>query len=243
MDIVILAGGKCDPEMKAASGVDHRAEIKVCGQRLVDIVLEAVRPLGEPILVGGPPIQNTLQVPAGDNFCDSLANGLGAASSDNILIVTVDLPCLTSDGLRKFLVDCNPNAGFNFPIIAKAACDAAFPGMKRTTLKLREGEFTGGNVALVHRATLNRALPILKRAYELRKKPLRLAGLVGYTTLIKVILGQIFPKSLPLTTLEAGVGRFLGTKVHAVQSESAELGADLDRSEHLRAFESLMKLK
>ncbi len=241
MDVIVLAGGRCSEELRAASGVDHRAEITVGGKRLVDTVLYAAGGVGCPILVGGPQMASVDQVPAGENFCQSLANGLAATNSDTVLIVTVDLPCLTTDSLNRFLTQCDQNAGFNFPIISKATCEKAFPGMRRTTLKLREGEFTGGNVALVSRKTMLSALPTIERAYQLRKKPLALAGLIGYGTLLKVALGQLAPHLLPLASLESAVGAFLGTTVRAIQSEDAELGADLDRAEHLAAFESLMK--
>jgi hypothetical protein len=238
LDVVILAGGRCDDALRAATGAELRADVKVGGRTLAERVLEATRPLGEPILVGGHDGLSDRRVPAGEDFCDSLGNGLKEVTTDSFLLVTVDLPCLTTEGLRDFVSHCDPGAGLNFPIVSKEDCERAFPGMKRTTLKLREGTFTGGNVALMDTALMRRALPVMERAYAMRKKPLKLAQIVGFGVLFRVVLGQVVPSTLPLSCLEKSVGKFLGVTVHGVVSRYAELGADLDKAEQLAAFEA-----
>lgn len=238
MDVVILAGGKCDPALRESTGAEFRADIVVNGKTLAQTVLEATQPLGEPILVGGPSGLSSKRVEAGANFCDSLANGLKEVKTPKLLLVTVDLPRLTTEGLKDFIGRCNEDAGLNFPIVSKLDCENAFPGMKRTTLKLREGTFTGGNVAVMDTHMMRSALPVMERAYALRKKPLKLAGIVGYVTLLRVVLGQAIPATLPLRALEAAVGRFLGVSVHGVVSRYPELGADLDKVSDYEAFNS-----
>ncbi|MCH7945948.1 MAG: hypothetical protein IIC73_08055, partial [Armatimonadetes bacterium] len=121
-------------------------------------------------------------------------------------------------------------------IVRAEECERRFPGMKRTTLKLREGEFTGGNVALMQTEAMLRALPVMERAYSLRKKPLLLARELGLGVLGRVVLGQMWPQTLPVARLEKAVGRFLGVGVHGVFSGYAELGADLDGAEQYEAF-------
>jgi len=242
VDVVILAGGRCDDELRAATGAEFRAEIEIGGERLVDTVLNATRPLGEAILVGGPEGLGARQVPAGENFCDSLRKGLEQVTTDQFLLVTVDLPCLTTQALQDFIDRCEPKAGLNYPIVAIEMCDEMFPGMKRTTLKLREGVFTGGNVALMDTAMMRKAVPIMEKAYELRKKPLRLAMIVGIGVLGRVVLGQIVPKTLDLPSLERALGKFLKVPVHAVPTDFAELGADLDKADQYEIFQRLKKV-
>jgi hypothetical protein len=110
--------------------------------------------------------------------------------------------------------------------------------MRRTTLKLREGRVTGGNVALMETEAMRRALPVMARAYAMRKKPLKLAQIVGFGTLFRVALGQVAPSTLPLSCLEGAVGRFLGTKVRVVVSHYPGLGADLDKVGDWQGFEA-----
>ncbi len=236
MDVVILAGGKCDDALRAATGVELRADVLLGDKTLAQIVLEATRPFGEPILVGGHLGAASRRVESGINFCDSLGNGLSQVQTEKFLLVTVDLPCLTTEGLRDFVSHCDGDAGLNFPIVSKEDCERVFPGMKRTTLKLKEGVFTGGNVAVMDTTAMKRALPVMEKAYALRKKPLKLAQMVGFGVLGRVVLGQAMPGTLPVACLEKGVGRFLGTKVHAVISHYPELGADLDKASDYQAF-------
>ncbi|MCH8978596.1 MAG: nucleotidyltransferase family protein [Armatimonadetes bacterium] len=236
MDVVILAGGRCDEELAAASGAEYRADIEVHGRTLAQTVLAAARPLGETILVGGPDGLSARQTAAGENFCESLRNGLEQVHTESFLLVTVDLPCLTTEALQDFLDRCDDRAGLNYPIVLAEECERRFPGMKRTTLKLREGEFTGGNVALMQTEAMRRALPVMERAYSLRKKPLLLARELGLGVLGRVVLGQMWPQTLPVARLEKAVGRLLGVLVHGVVSVYAELGADLDRAEQYQAF-------
>jgi hypothetical protein len=243
MDVVILAGGKCDEELCRTTGVEYRSEIRFGDKSLTDIVLSATRPFGEPILVGGPQGHVGRRVEAGANFCDSLGNGLAAVTTPQFLLVTVDLPCLTTEGLQDFVGRCRPGAGLSFPIVRREDCEKDFPGMKRTTLKLREGEFTGGNVALMDTAMMRRALPVMERAYAMRKKPMKLAQMVGFGVLFRVAMGQFAPKTLPLACLERGVGKFLGVPVHGVVSPFAELGSDLDKAEQFEAFAQARKRK
>lgn len=240
MDIVILAGGKCSPELAEATGVAERAAIRVKGRTCLDIVLEALRPFGDIIVVGGPTAEGVVQTPAGASFIESVRLGLDQARSDRILISTVDVPLLTKASVQDFIRDCDPNA-LNYPIIRAEDCERAFPGMKRTTLRLREGEFTGGNLTLVPTEVMRNALPVLERSYEARKSPLKLASIVGYGTLGRLIWGRFNPRSLSIPVLENAVAQFLKVPVHAVISAHPEIGADVDNLEQLRALEALMK--
>ena len=54
MDVVILAGGKCDPLLSEFVGVEYRAEIPFHGRTMVEIVKESVLDVNDPIIVGGP---------------------------------------------------------------------------------------------------------------------------------------------------------------------------------------------
>ena len=240
MDVVILAGGRTDPELREATGSEFRADIRIAGRSLAERVIEATRPFGEPVLVGGPAGHTARHIEGGSDFCSSLGNGLGAVRTEKFLLVTVDLPCLTTEGLQDFVSLCDPTAGLNFPVVKIEECEREFPGMKRTTLKLREGTVTGGNVGLMDTEAMRRALPVMERAYALRKKPLKLAQMVGFGVLGRVVLGQVAPQTLPLAALERGVGRFLGVKVHAVVSKYPELGADLDKVGDFHSFSQKM---
>lgn len=239
MDIVVLAGGRCDPELAVLSGQSLRALVPYRGRPMLEIVLEAVIGLGRVIVVGGPESAAYESVPAGKTFTESLTNGLGSVRSETCLLCTADLPLLTSEAVRDFVGRCSPEALLNYAIVPAERCAERFPGMKRTTLRLREGRFTGGNIALCNTAALRAALPILERAYAARKSPLQLARLVGFRALSLVAIGAIVPRFLSVSALERCVSRIFGGQVRAVRSEYPEIGVDIDSADQYRYLLSL----
>ncbi|MCU0315747.1 MAG: NTP transferase domain-containing protein [Fimbriimonadaceae bacterium] len=235
MDILVLAGGKCSPSLKLESGQEFRADVPFFGKSSLDLMLEVVEGLGNVIVVGGPPGRHENQVPGGSHFIGSVQAGLAQVTSENFLLVTVDIPFVRRAHIERYLGKCDESAGINYPIIPVEECEKQFPGLKRTTLALREGRFTGGNLALMKRSLMQTALPILAQAYEKRKDPLSLARLVGFDTLVRVMLGKIAPATLSIATLESKVSRFLEVPVKGIITLDAALGTDIDDGEQFLA--------
>ncbi|MCB0825165.1 MAG: nucleotidyltransferase family protein [Armatimonadetes bacterium] len=238
-DILILAGGRTDDEWRDATGIEWRADVEIDGKSMLEHVLQATRPLHEPLLIGGPDGISHRQLPSGENFIDSLKKGLENAEGEKVLLVTVDIPFITTEGLQEFLDAAPTDAGIAYPIIRSEACQEAFPELPRTTLKLAEGEFTGGNIALITRSKMLEAIPVIERAYAARKSPIKLASIVGWDTLSAVLVGKFFPQKLKIADLETKVSKFLGISVRGVISNDAAIGTDIDRYEHYRIITSL----
>lgn len=230
MDSLILAGGKCPDDLRQATGCELRAELPFRGvpsARLVADVIKAVAPEGKTVVVGYE-IEGCANAPAGKSFVDSLRNGLVKIESEAFLLAAADLPFLKTESVRHFVNSADSKMLINYPIIPLDLCEKAFPGMKRTAIKLREGRYTGGNIGVANTALMRRILPILDEAYANRKKPLRLAAQVGFGTLARLAVGQVFPAALPLATLENAVAKFLGGPVKALATPYPDLGADVD---------------
>jgi hypothetical protein len=236
VDVVILAGGRCEPELAALTGAEFRADVPFQGRTCLEIVLSAASGFGDPLVVGGRPGLHPRQTPGGAHFVESVRLGLERVRTDTFLLVTVDLPCLKADSLGRFIELCDPAVGLNYPIVPAEVCQREFPGLKRTTLRLREGTFTGGNVALLNRDLMRRALPVLEAAYAARKSPLRLARMAGPSVLGQVVLGRLFPASLRLKRLEQAVGKFLGVEVRAVVGQDADIATDVDSAAQMRVL-------
>ncbi len=240
MDAVILAGGKCPADVCEATGVQYRAALPIAGKAMVEWVIESVRATANTkIIVVGYEAPGCEFAKSGNNFVDSLRSGMERVTSDTFLLAAADLPFLKPDSLKDFISKTDPAIALNYPIIPLLACERQFPGMKRTTIKIREGRFTGGNVALANTELMRKIFPVLEKAYENRKRPLKLAMQVGATTLIRVALGQAVSYSLPIRTLEKSIGKFLGAPVRAIITERAEIGADVDS---LQQYQQAVKL-
>ncbi len=73
-------------------------------------------------------------------------------------------------------------------------------------------------------------------AYAARKSPLKLAAMLGFGTVGRLVLSQkLNPGLLTLPLLEARIGRLLGGKANAYISQDPELATDLDRPSDFKA--------
>jgi len=235
--VVILAGGRCSEEMKALTECDFRADIPLLnGETCLDRTRRVLSKFGEPLVIGGREGCAPRQAPGGESFVESFAAANALVRGRRYLLVTVDLPLLTESAVSDFVSRCDPDIALSYPIVPAAECEAQLPGMKRTTLKLREGHFTGGNIAMIDAPAVQEATAILQRAYAARKSPVALAGIVGLDTLFRVLLSKLVPMTLSVAYLEKRVGKMLTIPVRAVVTHSAEIGADLDSADQYQVF-------
>lgn len=238
---VVLAGGRDDPLARQAH-VTSKGDVPFGGRRLVTWVFEALRnadAVGQVVCVGAvPPSMPAANpaggggdhVPAGHRLVDSLALGLGAALARRpaqILVVTADLPYLTSVAVDRFVQDA-PEADLVYPIVERTRMEEAYPRQPRTYATLQEGSFTGGNAILLRPAIVPGLLPLLDRAYRARKNPLRLAALVGWDVLVRLVA-----RRLSIGAAEQRISRLLGGEARAWVGADPALAADIDRLDHL----------
>ncbi|MER3483166.1 MAG: acylneuraminate cytidylyltransferase [Meiothermus sp.] len=231
MEAIVLAGGKPSDPLAKAFGVASKTLIPYKGRPLVEYTLEALAQSGLDVVFVGPKANlypsPKQALPDRGGIVENLEAGVGAAAGEKVLVATGDMPFLTPEAVRWVLGNA-PQAGFVYCVIRKDDVERRFPGMRRTYARVRGGQFTGGNIALIDKKLFYSALPLLKRALALRKQPLALAQMIGFGTLLRVILGQA-----DIPSLEARVSQILGVPARALITPYAEVGVDLDKEEDL----------
>ena len=244
---VVLAGGRADDSFRAAAGVDNRALAPLAGRPMVAWVLAALaaaQTVERIVLVGAEGLTDApgvrQQLRGGADLMETIERGMGACpGAAYVLLVTADIPALTAAGIDGFVrAGIATGAEFVYPIIPRAANEARFPGVKRTYLRLTNGMFTGGNLVLVRPEALLRQRDLVRRTYAARKKPLRLAAMLGWG-----VLWRLLCRRLSVADAAAAVSRLLGVRSQAVITEHAELGADVDRVADLQAMERYLEGK
>ncbi len=232
---LILAGGGLEEDLQPYEAVSAKGLLTFgTNQTLLDRVAGAMTGLGlnrivtmaPPSVVATPPAVAGVQWEADQGgLLDNVLYGLTKLDAPMVMIVTVDLPFLTTEDLKAFIEDCRGReADVYVPILSQEVIEAAYPGAKRTYGKLREGRVTSGNVFLVSREGLLAQEALLKDLLALRKKPLRLALRVGIGVLVKLLLGR-----LSVGDVENVVGRLTGATAAAVMTQRAALGMDVDK--------------
>ncbi|NUL82984.1 MAG: NTP transferase domain-containing protein [Armatimonadetes bacterium] len=240
IDAVILAGGRGDPAGLAEAGVESWAMMPVRGKPMYAHVLNAV--LGceqiDRVSIAGnvPEGEGYTVIEPGASLLENVRKGLEGSMAEWVLFVTADIPFVTSEALSRFIADCQESgADICYAIVPAEACRAKFPNIKRTTAKLREGEFTGGNLFFVRRQSALGQLHRLEELYAYRKSPVRLAMVIGLGVLIRFVLARLIsPKLISLRHVEERASLAIGVPARAIVSPYAEVGADIDTAEQWR---------
>lgn len=241
---LVLAGGQVKDKHAASwepllpPGTRNRALLELGGKPMYQHVVAALQatPGVSRILLAGdvPLLPGCIAVSGGDSMVDTLLNGVAALQPDEtrFLVVTADIPFLTPQAVTEVLDSAPARADFVYSIIPAQVCYDAFPEMRRTTLKLAEGEFTGGNIVVLNPEFLRTKEAVVRHAYALRKNVPGLAALLGPATILRLLASRVAPSLLTLPQLEAAVGRLLGGAVaRAIIVPHAGVGADVDHPE------------
>ena len=153
----------------------------------------------------------------------------GASRSGRVLVAAADVPLLTSAAVAAFLDAAEAaDADVAYAIVAREDLVRAFPGVRKTFVRLADGVFTGGSLVLLRPAAFVRARPLLERAVRARKRPWDLARLFGLGTLVGLATGR-----LRIAALERRAEVVAGLRARAIICRDAGVALDVDTPEIL----------
>lgn len=241
MQAIILAGGRCKPDLQQISGCEWRGDLTIDGRTMLDVAAEALSAQGELIVVGPRSLPGALHAEPGNSFPSSLQKGLELVTAEDVLIATSDMPWLTKESVEGFLARRPEGCDLAYPILLAQDCLDRYPGLPRTSVALKEGRFTGGNLIWAKAEAVRILAPWMEKAYESRKSPLALGRMIGWDLLSRMAIGKVSPQTLSITYLERRVSHTLGIKVRAVPCPFPEIGTDIDSAEQYQVMLSLQK--
>ena len=234
MEAVILAGGQIPPALAEVADASERALIRVGEKTLLDCViqsLQSVPTITGIVCVTTPRALETLPanvrgLAAGALLSANLFAGIRATSSENVLIVTGDVPLATGRTWMQFLDGAAVNRlEIAYSVVEKSQMEAQFPGGKRTYATLKEGTFTGGNAFLVPRERLETLEILIEHAFKARKNPFALAQMLGLSLVFRALT-----KRLSMDEAAQKVSRMVGARAGAVVIPDAAIAFDVDKA-------------
>lgn len=241
---IILAGGYA-PARPGADARQYEALLAIGGQPMVsrvEAVLAACCWL-ERIVIAGPVAAlsvlefsaRTTIVASGATMLDSFGLALQALDTkEAVLVVTVDIPLVTVAAVEDFVRQArNSQADLCYPVVRMEQVNAVFPGSQRTSVTLREGVFTGGNVIWVQPAIVPRCLAFAEKVMQRRKQPWALCRLLGIGFLLRFLCGW-----LGLVQIERRLQLLLGIKGRVIISAYAELAVDADKASDIALLQA-----
>lgn len=242
VNIIILAG---EQAIKGLEDSGNKALYKINGKMMIEYVIDAVKMSSKvkKVIVIGPhdKLERHLSgkvdavIDSRGTVMDSLAAGIEylnrGNTGENILICSCDMPFITTEAIDDFISRAERlDVDLCYPIVEKSLNLSKYPDMKRTYLKMKEGSFTGGNVFYMNPGILEKCFVLADRLVEARKNPLKMARILGFTFMIRLITG-----TLTISAVERKVHRLLGIKAKAVISAYPEIGQDIDKYSDLSA--------
>ncbi|HEU4367985.1 MAG TPA: nucleotidyltransferase family protein [Methylomirabilota bacterium] len=254
---VVLAGDRTpDDPVARAAGVPCKALALVGGRPMVQRVLDALgtaREVGARILCG--PRREALEQDAGlralvetgaiewrpaaatpSLSTAAVLDRVPAAAP--VLLTTADHALLTPAVVDYFCAAARASGADVVVGLARAEqVTAAFPGTRRTILRLKGGGYCGCNLFAFLTPTGRGAARHWRRVEQERKRPLRLvAGALGWSAILDYAVGRL--------TLEAAldrVSRRLGFRAGAVILPFPEAAVDVDSVADLQLVRAIVE--
>jgi molybdopterin-guanine dinucleotide biosynthesis protein A len=234
-DALVLAGGP--PDARLAPAAPNKAFAVLCGRPMVEFVLRAFRAapsIGRLACVAPAPLPPPLRaladvvVEARPGLLENVDAGLaalgGALGAPRVVAAAADVPLLTAEAVSAFVRDAEAlEAEIVYGIVPRDDVLRLMPGARKTFVRVRDGAFTGGSLALLDAAGFARARPAIARAVLARKRPWELARLFGIPGLLGLVTG-----TLPISRLEARALALTGVRIRALVSRRPEIALDVD---------------
>ena len=253
--VVLAADRTAHDPVAGMTGVACKAIAPVAGTPMIIRVLDALEASGrvrtiivcgppEHVLPGCPELERRIEsgrvmwIPNLDSPSRSADSALARIDQDApVLLTTADHALLTPSIVQYFLSESQmADADATVGVVKYEDVMAAFPGTKRTVIRLRDGGFCGCNLYafLNHRG--RGLVSFWQRAEDLRKRPWLLIGQVfGPLVVLFYVLG--------LLTIDRGlsaVSAKTGIKVRPVLLPYPQAGVDVDKVEDLLLAESVL---
>ena len=246
LDAVILAGGtlSSDDPLYPESVRGSRSLIDIHGKPMVQWVIDALDEassvaelyvIGLPADCGLHAVKPLHFLDDQGDMVDNIRYGVTQTYIDHpqrskALIASADIPAIKPHMVEWLAnqVAEDPSRVLYYNVISQQVMEASFPNSSRTYIPFEDVSVCGGDLNVVDKNIFASERPVWQKLTDARKRPLKQAGLIGFTTLLLV--------ATRLITLEGAVKRVvkrLDLDARALLNPYAEIGMDADKPHQL----------
>jgi len=250
--VLVLAGqraGAADP-LLAVTGHAAKALVPVAGRTMLSRVVEALHAGagGAACYTSGLAPEHLAQAGLPEDVAVTpLAGSSGPAASviaaieagglpTPLLVTTCDHPLLRPEIVAHFLAEARASgADIAVGLAERSVIETAFPGARRTYLRLGGTGYSGCNLFYIARPAGLAAVRFWQEAERDRKRPWRIARRFGVGSLLWLLLARPGPDAA-----FAHLSRRLGVRAAPVILPFAEAAMDVDKPADLAEAEALL---
>ena len=246
VDAILPAGGRIAGAFAAEVGTEVKALISLGRRTILEHTLEVLRAtgrVGRVVVIGPAELEKhpaTRAVDAvlleGDSGPENIFRGMewlhqsnGGRHADRVLVVTTDLPFLTSQAITGFLDVCSHHADVCLPIIRREAFQSRFPDSANTYVQLRDGHWTLGCAFLFDPVAVTKNRIHIDRIFAARKSTVAMARLLG-----PLFIARFVCRRLTVPHVQQRCEQILGCTGAAVLDCAPELAFDIDLPDEYR---------
>ena len=245
LDAVVTAGGipqPGEPLYPYTQGIS-KSLLDIAGKPMIQWVLDAMSnasTINNVIVVGlseesGITCKKPLHfVPNQGKMLDNFRAGVTKALEINPDLVFTIFASSDIPGITGEMVDWVVNTSMEtdddiyYNVITQQVMEARFPGSNRTYTHLKGMDVCGGDMNVVRASVAADGSDIWEKISNARKSPLKQAALIGYDTLLLLLL-----KRLTIEKVIDKVASQLNVKGRGIVCPHAEIGMDVDKPHQL----------
>jgi GTP:adenosylcobinamide-phosphate guanylyltransferase len=245
MDAVVMAGGvpdREDPLYPFTQGAP-KALLDICGKPMIQWVLDALctsKNIDRVVITGLSPDSGVDCekivgfLPDQGGMLDNIRAGTEKVlevnpDSQHILLCSSDVPAVNTEAIDWVIETAmQTDEDVYYNVITREVMEARFPASKRSYVRLRDVEVCGGDVNIARTRKVVGDRGMWDQLIAARKNALKQAALIGYDTLILLLLHRI--------TLESAIRKVtvrLDITGRALLCPYAEVGMDVDKPHQL----------
>ena len=147
----------------------------------------------------------------------------------HVLVASSDIPGIDS-GIVDWLVDqaLQSDHDIYYTVVTREVMEKRYPTSNRSYTRLKEAEVCGGDMNVIRAKTVTKNEELWRKIIAARKSVLRQASLIGFSTLLLLLLRRL--------DLESGVKRVterLDITGRVIFSPYAEIAMDVDKPHQL----------
>ena len=100
--------------------------------------------------------------------------------------ISADIPLITDEIIEAVIAE-NQDPGFDvfYNVVEKNVMEAAFPGVKRTYMRFRDGRFCGADMHVMSTKTIQKLINL--GFVQFRKRPFKLISMAGPGIILRML--------------------------------------------------------